>query len=77
MTDNVNQQKSDSGPEEWKPPLGEHLILFLSFFHWTLTNSIESYHCDYAKMWVKIKSIYELTITEDEKSALVGMLDTC
>ncbi|PLB35326.1 HNH endonuclease family protein [Aspergillus candidus] len=58
VTDNVNQQKSDSGPEEWKPPL-------------------ESYHCDYAKMWVKIKSIYELTITEDEKSALVGMLDTC
>lgn len=22
VTDNVNQAKGDSGPEEWKPPLG-------------------------------------------------------
>ncbi|KLJ10931.1 hypothetical protein EMPG_13749, partial [Blastomyces silverae] len=21
VTDNVNQQKSDAGPEEWKPPI--------------------------------------------------------
>ena len=76
MTDSVNQQKSDSGPEEWKPPLGEdpHDSVLPSP---TLTDNAESYHCDYAKMWVKIKAIYELTITEDEKSALVGMLDTC
>lgn len=49
----------------------------LSLYSWTYTNKVESFHCDYAKMWVKIKSIYELTVTEAEKSALVGMLDTC
>lgn len=25
VTDNVNQEKSDSGPEEWLPPLGMSL----------------------------------------------------
>ncbi|KAA8642827.1 hypothetical protein EYZ11_005777 [Aspergillus tanneri] len=39
--------------------------------------SLKSFYCTYAKMWVKVKSVYELTITEDEKSALVDMLDTC
>ncbi|KAE8352043.1 hypothetical protein BDV28DRAFT_8341 [Aspergillus coremiiformis] len=38
---------------------------------------LASYHCTYAKMWVRVKSVYNLTITEDEKSALVDMLDTC
>ncbi|OJJ32702.1 hypothetical protein ASPWEDRAFT_114485 [Aspergillus wentii DTO 134E9] len=38
---------------------------------------LDSYHCTYAKMWIKVKSVYELTITKDEKSALVDMLDTC
>ncbi|KAL5357098.1 hypothetical protein BJX96DRAFT_4067 [Aspergillus floccosus] len=38
---------------------------------------LESYHCTYARMWVKVKSVYDLTITSAEKSALVSMLDTC
>ncbi|PLB52205.1 secreted protein [Aspergillus steynii IBT 23096] len=38
---------------------------------------LKSFYCTYAKMWVKIKSVYDLTITSDEKSALVDMLDTC
>ncbi|KAJ5462516.1 hypothetical protein N7475_007460 [Penicillium sp. IBT 31633x] len=58
VTDNVNQAKSDKGPEDWKPPLA-------------------SYYCTYAKMWVKVKSVYELTITQAEKAALVDMLGTC
>ncbi|KAL5351812.1 hypothetical protein V496_05534 [Pseudogymnoascus sp. VKM F-4515 (FW-2607)] len=58
VTDNVNQSKSDQGPEDWKP-------------------SLTSYHCTYAKMWVKVKSVYDLTITTAEKSALTTMLNTC
>ncbi|PGH06876.1 hypothetical protein GX51_02121 [Blastomyces parvus] len=58
VTDNVNQEKSDAGPEEWKPPLA-------------------AYHCEYASMWVKVKSVYELTITDAEKAALADMLGTC
>ncbi|QDS70149.1 hypothetical protein FKW77_005852 [Venturia effusa] len=58
VTDDVNQDKSDAGPEEWKPPLA-------------------SYYCTYARMWVKVKSVYSLTVTSAEKSALVSMLGTC
>ncbi|KAL1595089.1 hypothetical protein SLS60_009776 [Paraconiothyrium brasiliense] len=58
VTDNVNQSKGDSGPEDWKPPL-------------------TSYYCTYAKMWVKVKSVYKLTITSAEKTALTSMLGTC
>ncbi|QRD90039.1 secreted protein [Aspergillus flavus] len=58
VTNSVNREKSDDGPEDWKPPL-------------------TSYYCTYAKMWVKVKSVYNLTITQDEKSALVDMLDSC
>ncbi|KAE9962607.1 hypothetical protein BLS_000118 [Venturia inaequalis] len=58
VTDNVNQAKSDSGPEDWKPPLA-------------------SYYCTYARMWVKVKSVYSLTVTSAEKSALVSMLGSC
>ncbi|KAL2070464.1 hypothetical protein VTL71DRAFT_13490 [Oculimacula yallundae] len=58
VTDNVNQAKSDSGPEAWKPPL-------------------TSYHCTYAKMYTKVKSVYKLTVTSAEKSALTSMLNTC
>ncbi|KAJ4375287.1 hypothetical protein N0V83_002373 [Neocucurbitaria cava] len=58
VTDNVNQAKGDSGPEDWKPPL-------------------TSYYCTYAKMWVKVKSVYKLTITSAEKTALTSMLNTC
>ncbi|KAF2008497.1 hypothetical protein BU24DRAFT_468916 [Aaosphaeria arxii CBS 175.79] len=39
--------------------------------------SLTSYHCTYAKMWVKVKSTYSLTITSAEKSALTTMLNTC
>ncbi|KAJ5649156.1 uncharacterized protein N7484_002879 [Penicillium longicatenatum] len=38
---------------------------------------LASYYCTYAEMWVKVKSVYSLTITADEKSALASMLDTC
>ncbi|KAJ5957965.1 uncharacterized protein N7479_005115 [Penicillium vulpinum] len=38
---------------------------------------LASYYCTYAKMWVKVKSVYDLTITSDEKAALVEMLATC
>ncbi|KAJ5318189.1 hypothetical protein PENANT_c052G05517 [Penicillium antarcticum] len=58
VTDSVNSQKGDDGPEVWKP-------------------SLASYHCTYAEMWVKVKSVYKLTITSAEKVALTDMLDTC
>ncbi|KAH8795568.1 hypothetical protein BGZ57DRAFT_1012248 [Hyaloscypha finlandica] len=58
VTDNVNESKGDSGPEDWKPPL-------------------TSYWCTYAKMWVTVKSVYDLTITSAEKTALTTMLNTC
>lgn len=38
---------------------------------------LDSYYCTYAEMWVKVKSVYNLTITSDEKTALVEMLETC
>ncbi|KAL8773767.1 MAG: hypothetical protein Q9209_001535 [Squamulea sp. 1 TL-2023] len=57
VTDNVNQEKSDQGPETWKPP-------------------VTSYYCTYAKMWIKVKSVYNLTITSTEKSALTSMIGT-
>ncbi|OCL13234.1 hypothetical protein AOQ84DRAFT_416441 [Glonium stellatum] len=58
VTDNVNEAKGDSGPEDWKP-------------------SLTSYYCTYAKMWVKVKLVYSLTITSTEKSALTSMLNMC
>jgi hypothetical protein len=36
-----------------------------------------SYYCTYAKMWVKVKYVYSLTITSAEKAALTSMLATC
>lgn len=38
---------------------------------------LTSYYCVYARMWVKVKSVYSLTITSAEKSALTSMLGTC
>ncbi|KAK7183392.1 hypothetical protein DPSP01_000480 [Paraphaeosphaeria sporulosa] len=38
---------------------------------------LSSYYCTYAKMWVKVKSVYKLTVTSAEKSALTSMLGTC
>ncbi|WEW58733.1 hypothetical protein PRK78_004201 [Emydomyces testavorans] len=58
VTDTVNQEKGDQGPEDWQPPLA-------------------SYHCTYSRMWIKVKSVYSLTITSAEKSALTDMLSTC
>ncbi|OJD10262.1 hypothetical protein ACJ73_09861 [Blastomyces percursus] len=36
-----------------------------------------SYHCEYSRMWIKVKSTYNLTVTEAEMSALKDMLRTC
>ncbi|KAH6644178.1 hypothetical protein C7974DRAFT_430104 [Boeremia exigua] len=38
---------------------------------------LTSYYCTYAKMWVRVKSVYSLTITSAEKTALTSMLNTC
>ncbi|KAF1979753.1 secreted protein [Bimuria novae-zelandiae CBS 107.79] len=38
---------------------------------------LTSYYCTYAKMWVKVKSVYNLSITSAEKTALTSMLGTC
>ncbi|KAF1833185.1 hypothetical protein BDW02DRAFT_393288 [Decorospora gaudefroyi] len=38
---------------------------------------LTSYYCTYSKMWIKVKSVYALTITSAEKSALSSMLATC
>ncbi|RDW82411.1 hypothetical protein BP6252_03523 [Coleophoma cylindrospora] len=38
---------------------------------------LTSYYCTYAEMWVKVKSVYSLTITSAEKTALTSMLNTC
>lgn len=58
VTDNVNQEKGDKGPEAWKPPA-------------------EGYWCTYSKMWVAVKHKWQLSTSEDEKSALLEMLDRC
>lgn len=42
-----------------------------------LTGSIASYWCTYAKMWIKVKYVYSLTVTSAEKAALVTMMATC
>ena len=36
-----------------------------------------TYWCQYAVDWITIKSTWELTVTEQEHTALVQMLDTC
>lgn len=38
---------------------------------------LESYWCVYGRAWTSVKSTYGLSVTEDEKSMLVKMLDTC
>ncbi|GME33153.1 Secreted protein [Neofusicoccum parvum] len=38
---------------------------------------LSSFYCVYARSWVKVKSVYDLTITSAEKTALTSMLDTC
>ncbi|KAL8874030.1 MAG: hypothetical protein Q9174_000570 [Haloplaca sp. 1 TL-2023] len=39
--------------------------------------SLTSYYCTYARMWIKVKSVYSLTVTVAEKSALTSMLNSC
>ncbi|KAM3088752.1 hypothetical protein ACMFMG_000383 [Clarireedia jacksonii] len=39
--------------------------------------SLTSYWCTYAKMWIKVKYTYDLTVTSAEKSALSTMIATC
>ncbi|MFI5933700.1 HNH endonuclease family protein [Actinoplanes sp. NPDC051494] len=38
---------------------------------------LSSYHCTYARMWVKVKYVWALTVTSAEKTALTSMLATC
>ena len=38
---------------------------------------LSSYHCTYARMWVKVKYVWALTVTSAEKSAITTMLATC
>ena len=37
----------------------------------------EAEWCDYAVRWIGIKAKYELSVNEQEKAALIEMLDTC
>jgi hypothetical protein len=38
---------------------------------------LSSYYCTYARMWVRVKYVWSLTVTSAEKSALTSMLGTC
>jgi hypothetical protein len=38
---------------------------------------VTSYHCTYARMWVKVKYVWKLTVTSAEKSAVTTMLNAC
>jgi hypothetical protein len=38
---------------------------------------LSSYHCTYARMWVRVKYVWALTVTTAEKGALAAMLNTC
>lgn len=38
---------------------------------------LESAHCEYAESWIDTKTDWELTVTQEEKSALEDMLATC
>jgi hypothetical protein len=38
---------------------------------------LTSYYCTYAKMWVRTKKNWGLSVDSAEKSALTGMLNTC
>jgi hypothetical protein len=38
---------------------------------------LASYHCTYARMWVRVKYVWALSVTSTEKAALAGMLATC
>jgi hypothetical protein len=38
---------------------------------------VTGYHCTYARMWVKVKYVWKLTVTSAEKSAVTTMLNAC
>ena len=38
---------------------------------------LTSYHCVYARAWVRVKYVWSLTVTSAEKSAVTSMLATC
>lgn len=38
---------------------------------------LTSYYCTYARMWVKVKYVWKLTVTSAEKTAVTSMLATC
>ena len=38
---------------------------------------LTGYHCTYARMWVKVKYVWSLTVTSAEKSAVTTMLNGC
>ncbi|WP_026455506.1 HNH endonuclease family protein [Saccharomonospora iraqiensis] len=38
---------------------------------------LESYHCEYAALWIDVKHTWELTVEQEEKSALEDVLATC
>ena len=38
---------------------------------------LSSYYCTYARMWIRVKYVWALTITSAEKTALASMLATC
>jgi len=38
---------------------------------------LTSYYCTYARMWVRVKYVWGLTVTSAEKSAVTSMLATC
>lgn len=38
---------------------------------------LESFWCTYARSWIKVKSDWELSVTEAEKGALEDMLGSC
>ena len=39
--------------------------------------SVTSYRCTYARMWIRVKFYYDLTLQSSEKSALQTVLDNC
>ncbi|MFI1507531.1 hypothetical protein [Streptomyces sp. NPDC020597] len=39
--------------------------------------SFDAAWCTYGRSWTIVKATYKLTVTQDEKSMLTKMLDTC
>jgi len=53
-----NRSKSDSAPDEWKPPR-------------------RAIWCLYARWWIRVKTIWRLTVTGRERTSLRSMLRRC